>query len=97
MERSTSRGREEGMDAGAALLWLASGLAIGAAVGLLFAPMPGEETRRKLADLAADKRNSIADHGRGLVSRGREFYARGRDLADEAAELFDRGRSLVDN
>ncbi len=94
---STTRGPGKGADAGMALLWLASGLAIGTAVGLLFAPMPGEETRRRLADLAADKRNNIADRGRGLVSRGREFFERGRDLADEAAELFDRGRNLVDS
>ena len=49
------------------LLWFAAGLAAGAAVGLLFAPQPGEETRRKLSDLAADGRNSLTDRGRNLV------------------------------
>jgi gas vesicle protein len=79
------------------LLWFAAGLAVGAAVGILFAPKPGAETRRQLADLAADGRNALADQGKGLVDRSREIFERGKDLADEAAELFDRGRSLVDN
>jgi len=84
-------------NAAAGLLWFAAGLAVGAAVGILFAPQPGEETRRKLRDLADDGRTSLAGRSRDLVDRGREFFERGRDIADEAAELFERGRNLVDN
>ena len=87
----TSSGIAEG------LLWFASGLVVGTGLGLLLAPKPGEETRRQIADFAADGRHSLADQGRKLVRRGREIFEQGRDLADEAAALFDRGRELVDN
>ena len=89
--------RRSGPSAADGLLWFAAGLAAGAAIGILFAPQPGEETRRRLSDLAADGRTSLADRSRGLFDQGREFFERGRDLADEAAEIFDRGRNLVDN
>jgi gas vesicle protein len=83
--------------AASGLLWFAAGLTVGAAVGILFAPKPGEDTRRQLADLAANGRNSLADQGRKLMDQSREFFEQGRDLADEAAEIFERGRTLADN
>ena len=88
---------KSGSSAADGLLWFAAGLAAGSAIGILFAPQPGEETRRKLRDLADEGRNTLADRSRVLVDQGREFFEKGRDLADEAAELFERGRNLVDS
>jgi gas vesicle protein len=78
-----------------AVLWFVAGIAIGATVGILFAPQSGEETRRRIGDKAREGRDKLNDQGRALMDRGREFYDRGRQIADEAAGLFEEGRRLV--
>ena len=45
-----------------------AGLGIGIGLGILFAPMSGEETRDNLAQRASD----LADSARDLVDQGRE-------------------------
>lgn len=57
------------------------GLGIGVAVGILFAPKSGEETRELL-------RNK-ADEGSDYLKR------RGEELRDAATDLLDRGRQAV--
>ncbi|MGI8741429.1 MAG: YtxH domain-containing protein [Bryobacteraceae bacterium] len=57
------------------------GLGLGVAVGMLFAPKTGAETR----DLLANK----ADEGKEYLRR------RSEDLRDSASDLLDKGRDLV--
>jgi gas vesicle protein len=57
------------------------GLGLGVAVGLLFAPKSGPETR----DLLLSK----ADEGREYLRR------RGEDLRDSATDLVDKGKSAI--
>lgn len=57
------------------------GVGVGAAVGLLYAPNSGEETRREL--------RSRADEGRDYLRR------RGNELRGQAEDLLDRGREGV--
>ena len=57
------------------------GLGIGAAVGILFAPKAGSETRDFLL--------SKANEGTELAKR------RAQDLKDQAAETIERGKSTV--
>ncbi len=57
------------------------GLGLGVAVGLLFAPKSGPETR----DLLLTK----ADEGREYLRR------RSEDLRDSAGDLVDKGRSVL--
>jgi len=45
-----------------------AGLGIGIGLGILFAPMSGEETRNNLSQRA----NDLADSARDLVDQGRE-------------------------
>lgn len=45
-----------------------AGLGIGIGLGILFAPMSGEETRENLSQRASD----LADSARDLVGQGRE-------------------------
>ncbi len=78
------------------VLWLLSGIAIGATLGLLFAPHSGEETRHKIKKVARTGTSSLRERGEDVYAKGRELFDRGRDLADEASNLFDRGRDLVD-
>ncbi len=57
------------------------GLGLGVAVGLLFAPKSGPETR----DLLLSK----ADEGREYIKR------RGEDLRDSANDLVDKGKTVI--
>src|SRR5215472_14230803 len=57
------------------------GLGLGVAVGLLFAPKSGPETRDMLL--------SKADEGKEYLRR------RSNEMRDQAADVIDRGRSTV--
>lgn len=57
------------------------GLGIGVAVGILFAPKSGEETRALL--------RSKAEESKDYVKR------RGDELRDSASDLIDRGRTAI--
>ncbi len=69
------------MDEDKRLSYFFLGLGIGVAVGILFAPKAGEETR----DLIRAK----ANEGKDLLRR------RSDELKESAAELVDRGKSTV--
>ncbi|HWR14286.1 MAG TPA: YtxH domain-containing protein [Terriglobales bacterium] len=49
------------------------GLGIGVGLGVLFAPMSGEETRSRLSETASD----LADSARDTVEQGRDRMQRG--------------------
>lgn len=79
------------------------GLGIGAAVGILWAPRAGQETRQLIADRAgegAEYLKTRADEGRQfLQERANESAQYVRQRADElkgtANDLYERGRSTV--
>jgi gas vesicle protein len=68
--------REDGMNV---CLFL-TGLSLGAAIGMLYAPVSGVEARRRIADGA---------------QATRELYQQGLHLAEEAAEIMEEGRRLI--
>jgi len=82
-------------DNGSRVVWFLAGAAIGAAIALLFAPASGKETREFLSRKTGEGREALADAGREILDKGREYYEKGRKLAEEAGEMFDRGRKLV--
>lgn len=77
-------------------VWFLTGVAIGAAVALLYAPASGEVTRRRIARKAGEGKDVLSEHGREMMERGRELFERGRALADEAAGVFERGKKIVE-
>ncbi len=78
------------------ILWFMVGAALGASVALLYAPLPGDKTRRIITRKAREGREVLEDSGRDLLDKGRDLYKQGRRVADEAADLFERGRKMVD-
>jgi gas vesicle protein len=78
-----------GNSSGSVFVAFLIGAAAGAAVALLYAPAPGEETRRKLAERARDGR----DRAEGLARDGREFLNRQRETITTAVE---RGREAFE-
>lgn len=69
------------MDEDKRLSYFFLGLGIGVAVGILFAPKSGEETRELIRSKAGD--------GRDVIKR------RTGELRESAADLIDRGKSAV--
>jgi gas vesicle protein len=66
---------------GSKFSYFAFGLGLGLAVGVLFAPRSGEETR--------DYLRSKADESKEYIRR------RGEELKDQANDLVERGKSAV--
>ena len=86
----------EDQENGNNLIWFAAGAAIGAAVALLFAPAPGQQTRDYISKKTREGSQALADSSKEMYERGRELYEKGRKMADEAAELIERGRTIVE-
>jgi gas vesicle protein len=70
---------------GTVMLAFLVGTLTGAAVALLFAPAPGEDTRDYLGQRAREGR----DKARDAMDQGRDFYQRQRENLTSAVE---RGR-----
>ena len=76
---------------GSSLPWFLFGLGIGAALGILFAPQSGAETRRtlgkrarKLRAIAEEKLDDVMDTGNKKVRKIRETLAEVADDVDDA-------------
>jgi gas vesicle protein len=81
---------------GTVMLAFLVGALTGAAVALLFAPAPGDETRDYLGQRAREGR----DKAREAVEQGRDFYQRQREnlttAVDRGREAFQQARDRGD-
>jgi len=64
----------------------AIGLGAGAALGLLFAPQTGEDTRGNIRDAAQDGVNEAVARGRSVARRARKGVEDARDFVNEVAD-----------
>ena len=83
--------RDDGAGAGSILLAFLLGAVSGAAVALLYAPAPGNETRERLGERAREGREratEAAQKGRQMIKEGRETLTtaieRGREAYNQA-------------
>ena len=101
--RDTMRAEKTGAGTGTFMMGILCGAAVGAAVGMLFAPKPGAEMRAQLADQTDWLRRQAAEQTEWLRRRAAEMYsgasetmntmmARGREAYDVGREAFDRAR-----
>ncbi len=68
------------------------GLGIGAAIGVLFAPRSGEETRDLITQRAGEGRDFLNER----ANEGKEYATRkARELRERADDLIERGKDVA--
>ena len=84
---------EEESSGGGFLIGLLCGTALGAAIGLMFAPKAGSEIRQTLYDSTGDIRrkayetyDQATEQVNNMVSKGRQAVDRGREAFDSARQ-----------
>src|SRR5688572_12135659 len=84
---------EEESSGGGFLIGLLCGTALGAAIGLMFAPKAGSEIRQTLYDSTGDIRrkayetyDQATEQVNNIVSKGRQAVDRGREAFDSARQ-----------
>src|SRR5688500_3987076 len=84
---------EEEAGGGGFLIGLLCGTALGAAIGLMFAPKAGSEFRQRLYDSTGDIRrrasetyDQASEQMNNIVSKGRQAVDRGREAFDTARQ-----------
>lgn len=69
-------------------LWFLTGLGIGAAIGVLYAPRSGRETRETIVSRAEEGRTVMADRAQKAREQATEWVDRGREMLNQQKEQF---------
>jgi gas vesicle protein len=73
---------------GNSFLWFLAGLGVGAVVGVLYAPHPGNETRDVLRTKAEEGREYVRGRARQAKEQASEWVDRGKDVLNQQKEQF---------
>jgi gas vesicle protein len=81
---------------GNGILWFLAGLGVGAAVGVLYAPKAGHETRESILSAAEEGRDLIQESARKYKEQAQQWADRGKDVIsqqkDNIRSAFEAGR-----
>jgi gas vesicle protein len=81
---------------GGGILWFLAGLGLGAAIGVLYAPKSGQETRASILDAAEEGRDVVQERARKYREQARQWAERGKDVLnqqkDNLRSAFEAGR-----
>jgi len=80
--------KDEGYSSGSMLLSFLLGGIVGAGLALLLAPQSGEETRKKIMDLAEDVKDKTTDY----VGKTKDKIT---SYVDEGKGLYEQKKSIV--
>lgn len=69
-------------------LWFLAGLGVGAAVGVLYAPHSGSETRETLRSKAGEGREFVSERARKAREQASDLVDRGKEVAKQQKEQF---------
>lgn len=83
------------MNAGKIIVGVLAGAAVGAALGILFAPDKGSETRQKISRKAQDYANSVKDKFGDWMDTVTSQFSSMKEEAAEAAGYSGRERSAA--
>jgi len=73
---------------GNSFVWFLAGLGVGALVGVLYAPRPGNETREALRARAEEGREYMRNRARDARSQASDWVDRGRDVVNQQKDQF---------
>ena len=78
------------------ILWFLAGLGVGAAVGVLYAPKSGQETRESIRAAAEESRDVVQERARKYKEQAQQWADRGKDVIaqqkDNIRSAFEAGR-----
>jgi gas vesicle protein len=83
---------EEESGGGGFLIGLLCGTALGAAVGMMFAPKAGSELRQTLYESTGDIRKKAYDAYGQATEQVNSYVAKGKQAVDRGREAFDSAR-----
>jgi gas vesicle protein len=78
---------------GGGILWFLAGLGIGAALGVLYAPKSGKETRDDIARYAQEGTEQVKQRARQYRDQANQWVERGKDAVSQQKEQI---RSAVE-
>ena len=97
-ERDERFGNENG-SGGSFVMGLLTGTVLGAGLGMLFAPKPGQELRNQVREQASSLANTASDGYRRASETASDLADRGREAAGNIAgrgrEIYDKARDAV--
>jgi gas vesicle protein len=79
---------ESGRNTGSIILAFFLGGLLGAGVALLLAPQPGEETRKKIKELAEEAKEKAAGYAEQVKSKVTSTVGKGKEIIEEKKTLI---------
>jgi gas vesicle protein len=70
--------------------WFVTGVAMGAAAAVLYAPQKGSETRKMIREKGEESYKLAAEKGKQATEQSRVVFKRGVEMAESAKEVVAR-------
>ena len=68
--------------------WFLAGLGVGAAIGMLYAPKAGRETREDLRRRAEEGRDYVVNRAKEAREQANQWVDRGKEVIDQQKDQF---------